>query len=94
MQDTNRSDADLFVGGVRNVSETEIAAIFEGAGIEIARVAILKDHEGRSKGCAFVYLARSEDRTEALALDGLALGGRSIRISLARPRTPRAAVAG
>lgn len=79
----------LFVGGLPwATTSEELQALFEGHGTVI-NAFIVKDREtGRSKGFGFVEM--EDGAEEAMgALDGSEMGGRTIRVDLARERERR-----
>ena len=79
----------VFVGNLDfNATEESIRSLFQAYGaIESVRVATDRD-TGRSRGFAFVEMtdATEADRANA-ALNGTDLGGRSLNINEARPKT-------
>lgn len=54
----------------------------------VTSVAIIKDREtGRSKGFAFVEMGSNAEAQKAVSmLNGQSMGGRDLRVSIARPR--------
>ncbi len=83
---------NLFVGNMSfQTSESELRSVFEPFG-EILRVRIMTDRDtGRSRGFAFVEMARDEDAIKAIeALNGKEVGGRPLNVSEARPKPERA----
>jgi len=82
---------NIFVGNLNfNTSEDELRQLFEVHG-QVDRVSIMTDRDtGRSRGFAFVEMSSSEDGEKAIAaLNGSQLGGRSLNVNEARPKTER-----
>jgi cold-inducible RNA-binding protein len=83
---------NIFVGNLSfNTGEEELRQIFEGYG-QVDRVSIMTDRDtGRSRGFGFVEMASNEDGDKAItALNGSQVGGRTINVNEARPKTERA----
>jgi len=83
---------NIFVGNLSfNTSEEELRQIFEPYG-QVERVSILTDRDtGRSRGFGFVEMANAEEGEKAIAgLNGSQVGGRTINVNEARPKTERA----
>ena len=82
---------NIFVGNLNfNTSEDELRQMFEAYG-QVDRVSIMTDRDtGRSRGFAFVEMANAEDGEKAIAaLNGSQLGGRTLNVNEARPKTER-----
>jgi len=82
---------NIFVGNLSfNTGEDELRQAFEAYG-QVDRVSIMTDRDtGRSRGFGFVEMASSEDGEKAIAgLNGAQLGGRTINVNEARPKTER-----
>ena len=82
---------NIFVGNLSfNTTEDELRQAFEAYG-QVDRVAILTDRDtGRSRGFGFVEMASNEDGEKAIAaLNGAQIGGRTINVNEARPKTER-----
>jgi len=82
---------NIFVGNLDfNTSEEELRQAFEAYG-QVDRVSILTDREtGRSRGFGFVEMTNAEDGDKAIAaLNGSQLGGRTLNVNEARPKTDR-----
>ncbi|HTR66057.1 MAG TPA: RNA-binding protein [Terriglobales bacterium] len=82
---------NIFVGNLNfNTSEDELRQMFEAYG-QVDRVSIMTDRDtGRSRGFAFVEMASAEDGEKAIAsLNGSNLGGRTLNVNEARPKTER-----
>ncbi len=78
----------LYVGNLPyTATEEELSSLFGQAGT-VTSVAIIKDREtGRSKGFAFIEMSNSDEAQKAISLlNGRDLGGRDLRVSIARPR--------
>ena len=73
-----------------NTGEDELRQLFEQYG-QVDRVAIMTDRDtGRSRGFGFVEMASSEDGEKAIAaLNGSQVGGRTLNVNEARPKTER-----
>lgn len=81
-------ESKLYVGNLPySATEEELSSMFGQAGT-VTSVAIIKDREtGRSKGFAFVEMASDADAQKAISmLNGQNMGGRDLRVSIARPR--------
>ena len=81
-------ESKLYVGNLPySATEEELSTLFGQAGT-VTSVAIIKDREtGRSKGFAFVEMSSSDEANKAInLLTGHMLGGRDLRVSIARPR--------
>jgi cold-inducible RNA-binding protein len=82
---------NIFVGNLSfNTNEDELRQVFEAYG-QVDRVSIMTDRDtGRSRGFGFVEMASSEDAEKAIAaLNGSQVGGRTINVNEARPKTER-----
>ena len=82
---------NIFVGNLSfNTKEDEVRQLFEPFG-QVDRVSILTDRDtGRSRGFGFVEMSNNEDGEKAItALNGSQLGGRTINVNEARPKTDR-----
>jgi RNA recognition motif-containing protein len=83
---------NIFVGNLSfNTNEDELRQIFEPFG-QVDRVSIMTDRDtGRSRGFGFVEMSSNEDGEKAItALNGSSVGGRTINVNEARPKTERA----
>lgn len=81
-------ESKLYVGNLPySATEEELSSLFGQAGT-VTSVAIIKDREtGRSKGFAFIEMSSSDEAQKAISmLTGHMLGGRDLRVSIARPR--------
>ncbi len=83
---------NIFVGNLSfNTSEDELRQMFEPFG-QVDRVSIMTDRDtGRSRGFGFVEMASNEDGEKAItALNGSQVGGRTLNVNEARPKTEHA----
>jgi len=83
---------NIFVGNLNfNTSEEDLRQIFEPFG-PVDRVSIMTDREtGRSRGFGFVEMTNNEDGDKAItALNGSQVGGRTLNVNEARPKTEHA----
>ena len=81
----------LFVGGLSwNTEDASLRAAFERFGV-VADAKVIKDREtNRSRGFGFVTMADDEAAKAAVAgMDGVALDGRTVKVSEAQERPPR-----
>jgi cold-inducible RNA-binding protein len=81
----------IYIGNLSfSSTEDEIRALFSQHG-DVTDVAIISDREtGRSRGFGFVEMSNDEAAREAIgALNGADLGGRSLTVNEARPKTDR-----
>ena len=81
-------ESKLYVGNLPySATEEELKTLFGQAGT-VTSVAIIKDREtGRSKGFAFIEMSSSDEAQKAISmLTGHMLGGRDLRVSIARPK--------
>ncbi len=81
-------ESKLYVGNLPyTATEEELNSLFGQAGT-VTSVAIIKDREtGRSKGFAFVEMSNADEAQKAISmLNGRDMGGRDLRVSVARPR--------
>ncbi len=81
----------LFVGNIpHSTTEAELRSLFEPHGA-IEQVSIVTERDtGRSRGFAFVEMSDSAEAEKAIAaLNGTHLGGRTLNINEARPKTDR-----
>ncbi len=82
---------NLFVGNLNfQTGEAELRALFAPFG-QVTRVHIATDREtGRARGFGFVEMANDDEAAKAIAaLDGKEVGGRSIKVNQARPKSER-----
>jgi cold-inducible RNA-binding protein len=82
---------NIFVGNLSfSTNEDELRQLFEPFG-QVDRVSIMTDRDtGRSRGFGFVEMASNEDGEKAItALNGSQIGGRTLNVNEARPKTER-----
>jgi cold-inducible RNA-binding protein len=82
---------NIFVGNLSfSTTEDELRQMFEAHG-QVDRVSIMTDRDtGRSRGFGFVEMASNEDGDKAItALNGSQIGGRTLNVNEARPKTER-----
>ena len=67
----------------------ELQDIFEEFG-EVEDLVVITDREtGRSKGFGFITFANQADAEKALCMDGKDVGGRPIRVNIAKEKESR-----
>ena len=72
-----------------STTETEVRALFEQFGT-VHEINLITDREtGRPRGFGFIQMDDTEADEAISKLDGTELGGRSLRINVARERTSR-----
>jgi RNA recognition motif-containing protein len=82
---------NLYVGNLpHSTTESELRSVFEAHGA-VEKVSIVTDREtGRTRGFAFVEMTNASEADKAVAaLDGTELGGRTLKINEAKPKTDR-----
>jgi len=82
---------NLYVGNLAwSTTEDEIRSAFEAYGA-VSSVKLVEDREtGRPRGFGFVEMSDDSAALDAIeALDGKPLGGRTIKVNEAKPRTER-----
>lgn len=82
---------NIYVGNLSNATtEEELRAAFEAFG-QVTSATIIKDKfSGESRGFGFVEMPSKEEAQAAIdKMNGQDLGGRSVRVSEARPKTER-----
>ncbi len=79
----------LYVGNLGyDVGDDELSQLFSAHGTVDSASVIMDRSTGRSKGFAFVEMSSNEEAQAAMsALDGQEVGGRSIKVNEAKPRT-------
>ena len=85
------SQNKLYVGNMSfNSNEDDIRDAFAAHGT-VTSVNIVMDREtGRPRGFAFVEMGSDAEAQAAMqALDGQDLGGRNLKVNVAKPREPR-----
>lgn len=85
----------LYVGNLPyNATEEGLTSVFSQYG-NVTSVVLIKDREtGRQKGFGFVEFDSPAEAEAALAANGAEFGGRAMKVSLARERTPGAPMGG
>ena len=81
----------LYIGNLPySVNEESLQDLFAQAGT-VTSAKVIKDKEtGRSKGFGFVEMSSGEEAQAAIdQLDGGQIGGRALRVSIARPQQER-----
>jgi RNA recognition motif-containing protein len=81
----------LYVGNLPfETSETDLQALFEGAG-QVSTINIVRDRAtGQARGFAFVEMNDEEGARRAISeLDKREFGGRSLTVNEAKPMAPR-----
>jgi cold-inducible RNA-binding protein len=82
---------NVYVGNLpHSTSESELRDLFQAHG-DIEKVSMVTDRDtGRSRGFAFVEMTNNEAGEKAIAaLNGSALGGRTLIVNEAKPKTDR-----
>lgn len=82
----------LYVGNLPyDFSDDDLAQVFTEQGYKVHAPKMIVDREtGKSKGFGFIEVQPPELANQAVeALDGTDVGGRTMRVSIARPREPR-----
>lgn len=81
----------LFVGGLPYTTTTdELRQMFAGFGAVLSAAIITDKFTGQSKGFGFVEMENDEEAQKAIQeLNGTNLDGRTIGVSVARPREDR-----
>ena len=82
---------NLYVGNLpHSTTEPELRSLFEAHG-QVDKVSMVTDREtGRSRGFAFVEMTDAGEAEKAIAaLNGTDLGGRTLKINEAKPKTDR-----
>jgi cold-inducible RNA-binding protein len=82
---------NLYVGNLpHSTSEAELRTLFQAHG-EVQKASIVNDRDtGRSRGFGFVEMTNAEEADKAIAaLNGTDLGGRTLTINEAKPKTDR-----
>jgi len=83
---------NIYVGNLNfRTTEEEVRALFEAYG-QVDRVNVVRDRDtGQPRGFAFVEMANDEEAEKAIAeINGKAIGGRTLNVNEARPKTERA----
>lgn len=81
----------IYVGNMSfDTTEEQLKEAFAAIG-QVDSVSLITDrYSGRSKGFAFIEMANDEEAKTAISqLDGKEVGGRTLKVSEARPREER-----
>lgn len=79
---------NIYVGNLSfQLTESELQELFANHG-EVASTKIIKDqYSGQSRGFGFIEMPNDAEGHAAIqALNGAEVGGRSLKVSIARPR--------
>lgn len=82
---------NLYVGNLpHSTNEAELRTVFEAHGA-VEKVSVVTDRDtGRSRGFGFVEMTNADEADKAIAaLNGTDLGGRTLTINEAKPKTDR-----
>jgi cold-inducible RNA-binding protein len=82
---------NLYVGNLpHSTTESELRTVFQAHG-DVERVTIVTDRDtGRARGFGFVEMTNAADADKAIAaLNGTELGGRTLTINEAKPKSDR-----
>ena len=82
---------NIYVGNLPfSATESELEALFGEYG-QVERVSLISDREtGRPRGFGFVEMVDDGEGRKAIeSVNGVELGGRTLRVNEARPRQPR-----
>jgi len=82
---------NLYVGNLpHSTTEAELRTIFEAHG-PVEKITLVTDREtGQSRGFGFVEMTNANEADKAIAaLNGTDLGGRTLTINEAKPKTDR-----
>ena len=85
------SQNKLYVGNLSfNSTEDDITDAFSAHGTVTSVNVIMDRDTGRPRGFAFVEMSSDSEAQAAMqALDGQDLGGRNLKVNVAKPREPR-----
>ena len=82
---------NLYVGNLpHSTTETELRTLFEAHGA-VEKITLVTDRDtGRSRGFGFVEMTNASEADKAIAaLNGSDLGGRTLTINEAKPKSER-----
>src|ERR1700751_4164209 len=82
---------NLYVGNLpHSTTEADLRSLFEAQGA-VEKVSLVTDREtGRSRGFGFVEMSNASEADKAIAaLNGTDMGGRTLTINEAKPKTDR-----
>ena len=84
-------DTKLYVGNLSySATEDDLLALFSEVG-NVVSVTLIKDREsGQNKGFGFIEMSNQVDAETAInRFNGYRMGGRELKVNIARPREPR-----
>lgn len=84
-------DVKVYVGNLSyNATENDLRTLFSEVGT-VASVALITDRDtGKTKGFAFVEMSTQVEAEAAIGrFNGYRMGGRELKVNLARPRDKR-----
>lgn len=87
---------NLYVGNIsHSTTESELRSAFEVYG-PVEKINMVTDRDtGQSRGFAFVEMTNTEEADKAIAaLDGSDLGGQTLKVNEARPKSSGSGVGG
>lgn len=89
-------NSKIYVGNLSfDTTENELHDAFAAHGTVVEANLMVDRMNGRSRGFAFVTMSTPEEAQKAIqALNGAQLGGRSLKVNIARPKEERAPGAG
>ena len=81
----------IYVGGLPySATEQELENLFAAHGTVTSASVITDKYTGQAKGFGFVEMSTNEEAASAInALNGTAMGGRSLTVNEAKPREER-----
>ncbi len=81
----------LYVGGLPySVDDAQLNEMVAPFAAVVSAKVVQDKYSGRSKGFGFVEVASDEDAQKVIdGLNGTEIGGRSIKVDVARPMAPR-----
>lgn len=80
---------NIYVGNLAfETDSAELERLFAEHG-QVTKAQVVTDRDtGRSRGFGFVEMSSSDDARKAIdAIDGRDLGGRSLKVNIAKPRS-------
>jgi RNA recognition motif-containing protein len=80
---------NIYVGNLAfETDSAQLERLFAEHG-QVTKAQVVTDRDtGRSRGFGFVEMASSDDARKAIdAIDGRDLGGRSLKVNIAKPRS-------
>lgn len=84
-------ESKLYVGNLPfSARDDGLQELFAQAGTVVSATVITDRESGRSKGFAFVEMSSPEEAEKAIQMfNGYSMGGRDLRVNVARPREER-----